>query len=62
MIKFLKEMCLDFFSVQKELNEMGIWHIYTYTGVWSYFDKHTYELYAKKMAEGDHSSTKEDNI
>lgn len=51
MLKFLKEMWSDFFAVQKELNEMGVWHIYNYNGVWSYFDKDTYELYAKKMAE-----------
>ena len=58
MLNFFKEMWITFNEAQKEMRDMGIWNIPTYTGVWTYIDKPTYDLYIKKMAEDDQSSTK----
>ena len=58
MLKFLKELWVEFTSVQKEYAQMGIYHFPTATGFWTYVDQEALKSYMEKKVEGDQSSTK----
>lgn len=56
MLKFLKEMWLDYQTVQSELAKMGIYNLPTLNGVWSFVDEPTLKDYLKKKEKENEST------
>ena len=45
MFKWFKELFTGWNEVQKELNEMGIFHASTHLGSWTHVDKEQFKKY-----------------
>ena len=51
MIKFLRECFKDYHAAKQDLAEIGIWHMPTILGVFTYIDESTYREHLKSKID-----------